>query len=261
MGSAMRSDMKRLMGDKRGSRLSGPRKGRRFSPAEFRKYDWDVDDAPFVGGLVGHALEMSLIGPRRYHRGYNSKPLARYLSSQVGRPWNDVLSAIRAELRGADVVEAYWPGLLTGIVAVKAAVVDGRVMIESWRGRVPLSDPHAPKFYVDPRTGRLHRNTSIETTRMRSKRIAAAKSAELSGRMRELSPHRQLHRLADGNWWEVTLTEIARVPGGVNDWMHDAVLRANLSDYPRETLYGRAGVYATAKRPLSALEIRRYGLR
>ena len=60
----MRSDMKWVLGDQRGSRFSGPRKGQRFSSAKFRKHDWDIDDTPFAGGLVGHGLEKSLIGVR-----------------------------------------------------------------------------------------------------------------------------------------------------------------------------------------------------
>jgi hypothetical protein len=60
----MRSDMKWIVGCHRGSRISGPRKGERFPPAEFRQCDWDIDDAPFVAGNIGHAFETKLIGKR-----------------------------------------------------------------------------------------------------------------------------------------------------------------------------------------------------
>ena len=254
----MRSDMKWIIGDQRGSRVSGPRKGKRFSPAEFRKYDWDADDAPFVGGRVGHALEKSLIGQRSPRgRGYTTKPMERYLARQVGRRWDDVLSDMRAVLRHAQTAEAHWPHLWSSIVAIRGKIVDGAIMVENWCGSlVPLSG--GPKFYVDPRTGRLHHNASIETPRMRKKRIEAAKTSDQSARLRVLSPLQQLHRFRDGNWWLVTLTEI--------DWLRDrmpaedVVLKAGLSDLPRATLYGRDRVYASAKRPLSAKEIKRYGL-
>jgi hypothetical protein len=253
----MRTDMKWIIGDQRGSRLSGPRKGRRFSPAEFRKYDWDIDDAPFVGGLVGHALEKSLIGGRRGGRGYKSKPIERYIATQVGRLWNDVLSEMRAALRGTAIAEAHWPNILSSIVAARGSVVDGHVMVESWCGRsIPLSQ--GPNFYVDPRTARLHRNTEIETPRMRKKRLEAEQIAQMAFRMRAVSPTRQLHRLLDA-WWGITLTELDPLRDLKRDWT-DVVLSAGLSDLPRQILYGRARAFASAKRPLSTVEIKRYEL-
>jgi hypothetical protein len=258
----MRSDMKRLLGDKRGSRVSGPRKGKRFSPAEFRKTDWDIDDAPFVAGLVGHGLEKSLIGARRWRDGYNSKPMERYLSSQVGRLWNDVFSEIRAELRRSEIAEARWHYLLSSIVAIKARLVADEILVDDWSGNaVPLSDTYAPKFYVDPLSGRLHRNTSIETPRMHKKRVAANRTLELASRMRSLSPTCQLHLLSDRNWWEVTLKELDLTHGIDRFPIHDVVLKSGLSQLPRETLYGRPRVFACAMRALSSREIKRYRLR
>jgi hypothetical protein len=258
----MRSDMKWIIGDKRGSRVSGPRKGKRFSPAEFRRFDWDIDDAPFVGGLVGHGLEKSLIGVRRHGRGLNTKPMERYLARQVGRIWNDVLSDIHAELRRADIAEEHWPHVAISCVSDRAEVVDGQVTVKNWRGKdILLSDEGAPKFYVDPRNGRLHRNSAIVTYRMHQKRAAAAKASELASRMRALSPTVQLHLLADGNWWEVTLAGPDWTRSKEQMSVEDVVLKAGLSDLPREVLYGGGRALGISKRPLSSREIKRYGLR
>ncbi len=256
----MRSDMKHLLGDMRGSRWKGPRKGKRFPKAEFRKYDWDEDETNFVAGHVGQVLERKLIGTRRWRDGYNQKPLKRYLSSHVGRRWNDVYAGISTQLRGARIAEARWHYLLKSLVAVEARLVDGSIHVANWCGElVPLSDSPRMLFYVDPRDGRLRRNTEIETYRMRQKRLAAEQAAELAPRMRALSRTRQLHLLTDGNWWEITLAEIgwAKVHGLTDD----AVLRAGLSDLPRNKLYGRDGVISTGKRPLSRQELKRHRLR
>jgi len=257
----MRSDMKWILGDHRGSRISGPRKGKRFSPAEFCKCDWDIDGAPFVAGNIGHALEVKLIGKRwRAGRGLKRDLLGRYRLRQVGRPWNDVLSDMRAQLRDTDIAEAHWPHLVMDWVAIET--VADEVVFSSWRGpNTPLSDEYAPKFYVDPISGRLHRNTQIVTGRMKQKRLAAAKAAELATRMRPLSPTRQLHLLADGKWWEVELTELegTQIIGRVQ--VHDVVLSAGLATLPREVLYARRHVFASAKRPLSSKEIKQYDLR
>ena len=263
----MRSDMKWVLGDHRGSRVSGPRKGQRFSPAEFRKHDWDIDDTQFVAGVVGHGLEQSLIGKRwRAARGYKTKPLERYLARQVGRLWNDVFSEIWAALRQSRIGEAHGRYLLTSLVAIRVRIIDSEILWENWCGRsLSLSDSSAPALYVDPCSGRLHRNTTIETPRTRKKRLAAAKTEELSTRMwqplrmRRSSPTRQLHLLADGNWWEVILAEQDKQLR-LHASPQDVVLSAGLSGLPRETLYGRPGVFAVAKRSLSAKEIRRFGL-
>ena len=80
----------------------------------------------------------------------------------------------------------------------------------------------------------------------------------MATRMHSLSPLQQLHKLADGNWWLVTLEEVDR--HGDRSPLADVVLDAGLSDLPRAELYGRPRVYARAKRPLSSKEIKRYGL-
>jgi hypothetical protein len=257
----MRPDMKKILGDKRGSRCTVPWKGKRFSPAEFRKYDWDIDDSPFVGGLVGHSLEKALIGPRSRpggFRGVNTTPVKRFLARQVGRPWNDVLSEMSAALRGSNIAEANWISIVHGHVVLETRVIDGELMAQFWSGELlPLSTV-ATSFYVDATSGRLHRNTAIETHRMRQKRLAAAEAAERAPRMRELSPYRQLHLLADGNWWEITLADTALTYASPTD---DVVLRAGLSNLPSSTLYGRPRVFARTKRILSKAELKRHGLR
>ncbi len=255
----MRGDMKWILGDKRGSRIGGPRKGRRFSSAEFRKYDWDIDDAPFVGGRVGRGLEMKLTGGYRNWRGINSKPVERYLSRQVGRLWNDIYSDASAALRRTRIAEAHWSYLLTQYVATQLHVVEDELFWSDWNGGlIPLSHGSARKLYVDPRDGCLHRNTSIETHRMRQKRITARAAQELSSRIRVVSPSRQLHLLGDGSWWEVELQDVKKAKA--HGLTEDVVLRASLSRLRPERLYGRRDVMAVGKRQLSAQDMKRHGL-
>jgi hypothetical protein len=254
----MRSDMKKILGDQRGSRCTVPWKGKRFSPAEFRKHDWDIDDSQFVGGLVGHGLEKSLVGTRsRSARGFTTKPVKRYLARQVGRPWNDVLSEMRTALRGSEIVEANWLSIMQANVAMRTQLVNGEVLAQNWCGKLLPLAQISEQFYVDAVSGCLHRNSSIETHRMRQKRLAAAEAAERKSRMRELSPDRQLHLLNDGRWWEISLADTALSHAGQLD---DVVLRVGLSDLPPLTLYGRRRVFAQTKRVLSKAELKRHAL-
>lgn len=85
--------------------------------------------------------------------------------------------------------------------------------------------------------------------------------------MRVIGRKRQLHLFGDC-WWEVTLaggTPMSpKFSPNQEPWRigiePDVVHRAKLSALPREELYGRAGVYAVAKRQLSKKEMRDQGL-
>jgi hypothetical protein len=73
--------------------------------------------------------------------------------------------------------------------------------------------------------------------------------------MRVIDAKTQLHKLKDDIWWEVRLGRRgdARQP--------DLVIDAGLTKLAPETLYGRAGVRAIAKRQLNKTEIKRLKLR
>ena len=83
-----------------------------------------------------------------------------------------------------------------------------------------------------------------------------AHARALATRMRVLAPFRQLHLLADGNWWDVDLDRM--VYGRLDI---DVIERAELSSLPRTERYDRSGVYAVAIRALSRRRIKALALR
>lgn len=248
----MRKDMRKVIGIRRGTRKGFATKGYGFDPAEFRKVDWDADDTLLVAGRIGPGQEGRYTGRPRNERGYNAKPIERFLYRQVGRSWNDVRSEIAAQLRFAPRSMK----LVDDLVALRAGDIDGQLMLDTGRGLVAASERWAPRFFVDPRSGRLHRNIAIVTHRMRQRQLAASAERERAQRLRELGPLLQLHLLADGNWWEVTLCSRDEAYQS-----RDVVISAGLSTLSPATLYGRDGVFAIQKRPLSSRELIRYRLR
>jgi hypothetical protein len=148
---------------------------------------------------------------------------------------------------------------------------DEKVWVPIRNGRlVRLEDSHL-RMYVDPRTGLLRRNKRFKTWTRKRRDEAAEVARQLAERMRELAPGLQLHRFDDGTWWEVRLApvpiETVKVESGnivrtVDRVLpHTDVVRGtSLSKLPPAELYGRWGVYATAKRQLSRKEMLALGL-
>ena len=87
---------------------------------------------------------------------------------------------------------------------------DGRVFSVDRFGRLwPIIEMYYPPcLYVHPVTGVLCRNEWRRSRRQQRRREQQAKARELAMRMRELEPYRQLHLLADGNWWDVRLEQV-----------------------------------------------------
>ena len=94
----------------------------------------------------------------------------------------------------------------------------------------------------------------------------------LRRRVRIVSATKQLHLLNDGGWWDVTLAKVPTVVEEVKTRhgtrrqslelaVVDSVIGAGLSKMGRAELYGRAGVYAVAKRQLSKKAMRDLKLR
>lgn len=181
-------------------------------------------------------------------------PLKRYLASNVGRPWDKVYSDICKNLRPTSTVQQHVRDHVRDFVAVKTRMRGGTVWTMSeYGGERPLSQERR-RFYVHPRSGILRENraSTTRTARWRAQRKKA--DAELAARMRIVDATTQLHKLKDGVWWEVKLAKIGdgREP--------DVVIAAGLSALAPETLYGRPGVRAAAKRILSKAEKKRLGL-
>jgi hypothetical protein len=201
----------------------------------------------------------------------NLNPLKRYLESQVGRPWNKVWSEICENLKPTNTVQQHVRDHIPDFVAINTLLKDGEIWVQHRWSRGPLKDSHV-KLFVDPKSGLLRRNKYWRSWNTQKRQEREAEVAELAKRMRVVSHKRQLHLLADGAWWEVTLARApARMPErpaapGVRSYMNqaveiDVVQDAQLSPLERSDLYGRMGVYAVAKRQLSKKEMRDLKLR
>lgn len=181
-------------------------------------------------------------------------PLKRYLASNVGRPWDKVYSEISEHLKPSSTVQQHVRDHLDDFVATKTRMKAGVVMVApKFGGERPLSEDWS-LYYVHPRTGLLRRNDRFKGWSARERESKLKAAAALAQRMRVIDDKTQLH-LFDDVWWEVKL---AKIPVGA--LYTDVVHRAKLSRMAGEKLYGRAGVYARDKRPLSKAEKKKLGL-
>ena len=259
----MRPDMSKVIVERPrpGSERHVARRFRRLDPKHIDLSD-DASDA--YPRQIGHKRAAALAGDRK-SLNENLTPLRRYLVRQVGRPWDVVWSEISEHLRPSSTVQQHVRDHIQDFVAMRTAMRAGSVyLVDRWGTPRPLADSSRPQLYVDPRSGLLCRNPKHRAYAPRQhRRREEAHLKALAGRMRVVDATHQLHLLADGNWWEVTLAPIPQetVPGRfgsrlVDMPVIDVVERAGLSPFPREDRYDRTGVYATAKRALSAREIR-----
>jgi hypothetical protein len=223
---------------------------------------------------------LSKIGMKRDARlrgGYktlneNLSPLKRYLEAQVDRPWRKVWSEICANLKPSNTVQQHVRDHIPDFIAIKTSLRDGEVFVhERWRGGpVRLKDSHV-RLFVDPASGLVRRNKHWRSWEARRRVIAAAEAKAREAWMRVVSDKVQLHLYRDC-WWEVTLAgvpksvELVETVGGVTRRVtyerpvDDVLLRKGGTAQARQSRYGRAGVYAAAKRQLTTKEIRALGL-
>jgi hypothetical protein len=204
----------------------------------------------------------------------NLAPLRRFLQGQVGRPWNKVYAEISEHLKPTNTVQQHVRDHIEDFVAVKTRMEQGEVVVTSrFRGNdLKLSESYH-RLYVHPRTGLLCANKNWGTWSAKRKAADKARKGKRADRMREIDAATQLHRLRDDVWWEVKLAKIKkhtrRVPdsrgkmaGSIFEEPHtDVVLGAGLSGMAPEELYGRAGVYAIAKRQLNKADLKKHALR
>jgi hypothetical protein len=246
----MRKDMSKVI-------VERPRLGRSWAsetrPGRSRIVE-DDDGEPLRAGRGGRAPKREKpLKTKALNENLN--PLKRYLASNVGRPWNKVYSEISEHLKPTSTVQQHVRDHLNDFVATKTRMKSGVVMVATrFGGERPLSEDWS-LFYVHPRTGLLRNNDKHVRWTTRQRQARAAAEAELASRMRVIDAKTQLHRLKDAVWWEVKLGKIGdgRQP--------DLVLEAGLSKRAPDTLYGRAGVRAIAKRQLNKTEIKRLKLR
>jgi hypothetical protein len=245
----MRPDMSKVLVERPRlpSRVPYGRDGRKFR---------DTSDAAFLPMKAGYRELKSL--------NENLRPLARFLASQIGRPWNKVHSELCAVIDGRNAVQRHILEHLSDYVAVHTRVVNN-VLVDlgaRWYGLGRVAQP----LYVDPRTGLLRRNPDDVSWRKGYRARKQAGERERSRVWRELSPTSQLHQL-DGHWFEVEIAPLPPAPAIV--W--DAVRRISVvqrttephrrsDDQATAQYFGRTDVYAASKRQLNAREIRAHGL-
>ncbi len=255
----MREDMDKVIVER--PRLKwGGRRGSRALP--------DPDASPRQEGL----RRRHIVNGNPKHLNENLGPLKRYLERQVGRPWDKVWSEICRNLRPTSTVQQHVRDHVFDFVAHPVVSRHGQ-LYWSWRGGHLRPLAEAPmRLYVDPRTGILRRNKHARTWRQRRLDKEATAAQAHRDRRRIVDERTQLHLLADGAWWEVRLGRIpfnrhyCEGPTGRGQWVttmgsyRDVVLAPGLSTMRPDTLYGKAGVYAVAKRQLSRKEKKAHGL-
>ena len=263
----MRADMSKVI-------VERPRPGssrhvaRRHRRLDVRRIVVDEDADDIFPARIGHKRAAALMGPRKWLN-ENLAPLRRYLEAQTGRHWDDVWSEVCANISIDSTVQKHVRDHVQDIVAIRTSMHDGELHhVTRWGGLRPLVQSHWLRLYVDPETRVLRRIPLHLSRRAARERAQAEQKAEAATRMRVISASRQLHLLDDGNWWEITLANtadtlaVARPQGVIRPHeIEDVVERAGMSQVPREQRYGRWGVHAVAKRPLSHREIKARKLR
>lgn len=264
----MRPDMSKVIVERPrwGSRMSLPRRFRRI---DMKHVALDEDEVEPMPGRVGHRRAARLTG-RSKSLSENLNPLRRWLEKQIGRRWDDVWSELTAHLRADNTVQQHVRDHVADFVAWRTFERGGEIFAASrrWGSPRPVGDWRGPELYVDPATAVLCRARRRNAWKAVQRRQEAERRRALAARMRVVDQRRQLHLLADGSWWEVTLAAVPTgtiVEAGRRRTVYlpvtDVVLRTGLSTLAPADLYDRHYVHAVAKRPLSAREIRSLGLR
>lgn len=249
----MRSDMANVIVERPRRGAGWSRKGRTL-----RDDDLELSESDLKANARKRATTKEL--------NENLAPLRRYLERQIGRAWDEVWSEICANLRPMSTVQQHVRDHIPDFVSIKTAVRGGEVWVhDRWGGCARLGDGRT-KLYVDPVSGALCRNEHWRSWQSAHRIEKSRRDEGRAKRMRVVNRKVQLHLFGEC-WWEVTLAEgsppLERSRGDVVRYWAvdtDVVQSARLSTLPRDDLYGRAGVYAIAKRQLSRKEMRDLGL-
>jgi hypothetical protein len=185
-------------------------------------------------------------------------PLARFLQSRVGQPWNRIFSEICAHIDRNSAVQDHVRDHLADFVAVKVILIDGQPCQAEGQGYgQPLTRGRfRPRLYVCPRTGLLKRVTKGRSSWWRQRNEQAVAPACV-----KVDATHQYCRIS-GVWYLVTLQ---RFPITREEWLgagpvktqFDVALKRDLTRAEAVQIYG-AAVHAVAKRRLSRREIWRY---
>lgn len=188
----------------------------------WRQIDWD-EQSSSIGKLRQWRHRKTL--------SENLRPFFRFLNSNVGRPWDDVYSEIRARIN-----------------------VNSAVQYHIWQHLRDYVWPHAAKtwwsqrceFCVDPETGLLKRNPD----------------SSYWNRTKKRAPATVIHRGERGQFrridgiWKVLLFKPLPVDC---ERCWDAYFKCNVRRVGIKRLfetYGRAGVYTVAVLPVTAKQLK-----
>ena len=227
-------------------------------------------DLDTLDDLPGRGPTLPRDGSRKW-LGEHLQPLLRYLSRQVGRPWDEVYSEIRAHLAPASAVQMHVIQHLLQYVE-RHVRLDGQDAYSFRRsgwgmreGR-PLCDD-GRTFYVHPVSGLLCKPRTVWSRRawraLRDDRHASGLAPY--GLDRHVADARvergggRLYLKLDAEWYAVETVEC--VPG---DSAWDPVARGPADGKTtkiRAVLYGTDRRRAVSKRQLSYRELKDAGLR
>ncbi len=205
----MRADMAKVIVERPriGSRIRGTPKGQRRGEQRL-----GLDNLPRCEGIK-----------RRWKGGTKSLnehlgPLRRYLSSQVGRPWDDVYAEICAHVSVDSAVQGHVRDHVFDYVTVHVTVESGAPCYGAgWRIGQPIgcrSRGDNCDFYVCPHTRRLKRSPQRPENTRRGRR-ERRKNQPLPAPEVRLDANRHAERVK-GQWLMVTRTPI--VHRGIQGW-------------------------------------------
>lgn len=272
----------------RGFVLSGPSIAEGYMRADMfkviveRPRNWKDHDGPAVarrGDFDGPSFLGMRAGLGCRSLNENLSPLRRFLHTQVGRPWNKVMSELRAGIDTRSVVKRHILEHIGDFVATNTWCQDGEIWYAGTIGAAQrLRDTYRVRLYVDPRTGILRTSHELESNKAHKVRRWRMEQDEIAARRRVLSATEQLLCIREV-WYHV---EVARLPEALprsrRGWGHnldrrwDAVRGALVSrrdDYrfgddhelSNQYLFGAPGLYAVRKRQLGKRELRAAGLK
>jgi len=229
-------------------------------------------------------LEISHQGMRKpYQQGYNYKelnenlaPLLRFLTSRVGKKWDDVYSEICEHIKVTSTVQEHVRGHITDFVATRTHIDSlGQIWINKY-GSMKLEDYSWLRLYVDPQTGLLCHNPYFEnsTALYRTQKQQAAE--KLLETARSLPDGIEL-RKHKGIWYQVTQKEIPcsrtsvvhystgpkslEIPGTAFDMLrHETLYRRGNKVTDRKGNWHNSLLYCDTKRQLNHSELKKYGL-
>lgn len=234
----------------------------------------DLEDLPVREGIrVPYSRNW---GVRGKDSNNNYQVLDRWLVKQVGRPWNEVYSEVCRTLDRRNTVAHNILDRIKSQVARTGLYIDeaGVVMEMSSYGSVyPVGG-----LYAHPDSGLLLNAVSSDYRDYQRQRKKESQ-LELEARRRIISETEQLHKVGD-SWFILTLAPVKFVkeiehrrirPNGQllftryadpETLNRDVFLNryVEFGDYLLRNEYGKAGMYAKAKRQASHKELRNHGV-